>query len=113
MTRFSYDVLGRVVERRTGAMVTRLAYDAAGRVVAADDADSEIRLARDAAGRVVAETVNGRTVASSYSEQFGAITGRTWPSGASTSGRTTSPAGRPCWWPAGSTSGSPTTAHAR
>ncbi|SCF40122.1 RHS repeat-associated core domain-containing protein [Micromonospora matsumotoense] len=84
VTRFSYDVLGRVVERRTGATVTRLAYDAAGRVVAADDADSEIRLARDAAGRVVAETVNGRTVASSYSEQFGAITGRTRPSGAST-----------------------------
>ncbi|WP_157527156.1 DUF6531 domain-containing protein [Micromonospora rosaria] len=84
VTHLSYDVLGRMVERRTGKAVTRWTYDAAGRVVAADDADSTIQLERDAAGRVVSETVNGHTVAVSYSEQFGVVTARTRPSGAVT-----------------------------
>ncbi|WP_019901446.1 DUF6531 domain-containing protein [Salinispora arenicola] len=84
VTHFTYDLLSRVVERRTGAAVTRLAYDAAGRVVSATDTDSEVRLKRDAIGRVVAETVNGRTVSSSYNEQFGGVIARTRPSGSLT-----------------------------
>ncbi|MEU6073716.1 DUF6531 domain-containing protein [Micromonospora sp. NPDC047074] len=84
VTHFAYDLLGRVVERRTGTTVTRLTYDAADRIVSATDGDSEIRLERDAIGRVVAETVNGRTVSSSYDEQFGAVTALTRPSGAAT-----------------------------
>ncbi|GIM77861.1 hypothetical protein Aau02nite_78020 [Amorphoplanes auranticolor] len=84
VTSYTYDMLGQVIERRTGAAVTQYAYDAAGRVLGARDADSEIRLERDAAGRVIAETVNGNTVATTYSEQLGAVTARTRPSGAVT-----------------------------
>ncbi|WP_213453720.1 DUF6531 domain-containing protein [Rhizomonospora bruguierae] len=83
-TSYTYDLLGRVVERRTGTAVTRLVYDAAGRIVGASDSDSEIRLERDTEGRVVSETVNGRTVSTSYSERFGTVTLRTRPSGAVT-----------------------------
>ncbi|MGX4655166.1 DUF6531 domain-containing protein [Micromonospora sp. SCSIO 07396] len=84
VTHFGYDLLGRVVERRTGDAVTRLSYDPAGRIVSAVDVDSEIRLERDAIGRIIAETVNGRTVSSSYGDQFDAVTARTRPSGAAT-----------------------------
>jgi YD repeat-containing protein len=73
-----------VIERRTGTAVTQLAYDAAGLLVAARNADSEIQLERDVLGRVVSETVNGHTVATSYSERFGAVAARTRPSGAVT-----------------------------
>ncbi|MEU7977066.1 DUF6531 domain-containing protein [Micromonospora sp. NPDC049081] len=84
VTHFGYDLLGRVVERRTGDAVTRLTYDAADRLVSAVDADSEIRLERDTIGRIIAETVNGRTVTSSYGGQGDAVTARTRPSGAVT-----------------------------
>ncbi len=84
VTSYTYDLLGQVIERRTGTAVTRFAYDAAGRVVRAVDADSDIQLKRDALGRVVSETVNGRTVQTSYSEQFGTVAARSRPSGAVT-----------------------------
>jgi YD repeat-containing protein len=84
VTHYIYDLVGNRVERRSGDAVTRFTYDPAGRVLTATDADSQIRLERDALGRVVSETVNGYTVATSYSDRFGVVTARTRPSGAVT-----------------------------
>ncbi|MDX6517107.1 MAG: hypothetical protein QOH73_2773, partial [Gaiellaceae bacterium] len=84
VTHYTYDLVGNRIERRIGDAVTRFTYDPAGRVLTATDTNSEIRLERDALGRVISETVNGHTVATSYSDRFGTVTARTRPSGAVT-----------------------------
>ncbi|WP_406636509.1 RHS repeat-associated core domain-containing protein [Amycolatopsis sp. WGS_07] len=79
--RFSYDVLGKVVERRHGEIVTTFAYDLMGRMVEATNPDAQVTFRRDLDGRVLAETINGRTVASSY-DPLGRLVRRRTPSGA-------------------------------
>ncbi|WP_158887001.1 RHS repeat-associated core domain-containing protein, partial [Amycolatopsis anabasis] len=66
-TTFHRDVLGSLLERRTpeGAS-TRFEYDRVGRILRAVNDDAEVVFERDPLGRVLAETVNGRTVRSTY-----------------------------------------------
>ena len=80
-TTLGRDVLGRVIERRTGDWVCEFGYDPAGRVVAASTPDAEVRLRRDALGRVVSESVDGREVASRY-DLLGRRVWRRTPEGA-------------------------------
>ncbi|MBE8519441.1 type IV secretion protein Rhs [Amycolatopsis sp. H6(2020)] len=80
VTQFRRDTMGRIVERRCGDDVATFSYDAAGRLVRAVNAHAEVALDRDAAGRVLAETVNGRTVRSTY-DALGRRTHRRTPSG--------------------------------
>ncbi len=79
--RYHRDPLGDVVERRTGDTVARFEYDAEQRLVRATSDDVLLELERDPAGRVVAETVNGRTVRSTY-DTFGRRISRVTPTGA-------------------------------
>ncbi|GLZ01767.1 hypothetical protein Acsp02_90180 [Actinoplanes sp. NBRC 103695] len=46
-TRYIYDILGRVVERRTAGIVTLFEYDARGHVVSVVSPDAEVRFERD------------------------------------------------------------------
>ncbi|MCO1613333.1 DUF6531 domain-containing protein [Micromonospora sp. CPM1] len=82
VTHYRWDALGRVVERRVGDAVTRVEYDADGHVAAVLSPDAQVRFIRDADGRVVSETINGRTVRTSYTAS-GAVETRTTPSGRS------------------------------
>ncbi|MGW5081703.1 DUF6531 domain-containing protein [Micromonospora echinospora] len=82
VTRYLWDALGRVVERRVGDAVTRVEYDADGHVAAVTSPDAQVRFTRDAEGRVLSETINGRTVHTSYTDS-GAVATRTTPSGRS------------------------------
>ncbi|WBC01025.1 DUF6531 domain-containing protein [Micromonospora sp. WMMA1976] len=93
VTRYRWDALGRVVERRAGDAVTRVEYDADGHVAAVLSPDAQVRFTRDAEGRVLSETINGRTVHTSYTDS-GAVAARTTPSGRS-SRWTFDAAGRP------------------
>jgi RHS repeat-associated protein len=76
-----YDQLGRVVQRHSKGQATTFGYDEADRLVRATNADTDLVLVRDAVGRIVAETVNGRTLQSSY-DPLGRRTRRVTPSGA-------------------------------
>ncbi|MET0495257.1 MAG: DUF6531 domain-containing protein [Actinoplanes sp.] len=78
---YDYDALGRVVERQVGENITRLEYDAEGRVTSAVSPDAVVRFERDEQGRVIAETINGRTVRTSYHSESDAVATRTTPSG--------------------------------
>ncbi|MFD6259497.1 DUF6531 domain-containing protein [Micromonospora chalcea] len=82
VTHYRWDALGRVVERRVGDAVTRVEYDADGHVAAVTSPDAQVRFTRDAEGRVLSETINGRTVHTSYTDS-GAVATRTTPSGRS------------------------------
>ncbi|MEU3115935.1 DUF6531 domain-containing protein [Micromonospora chalcea] len=93
VTHYRWDALGRVVERRVGDAVTRVEYDADGHVAAVLSPDAQVRFTRDAEGRVLSETINGRTVHTSYTDS-GAVATRTTPSGRS-SRWTFDAAGRP------------------
>ncbi|MFF5494768.1 DUF6531 domain-containing protein [Streptomyces aquilus] len=78
---FSYDPLGRVTERRAGdGALTRFAYNHADQIVWARNDDAEVVIERDAVGRILAETVNGRTVTSTY-DRLGRRLERHTPSG--------------------------------
>jgi RHS repeat-associated protein len=77
----SYDLLGRTVSQVDDAgRETRFEYDAAGRLAAADTPDVTVAFERDSAGRVLAETVDGRTLRSSY-DLLGRRTSRLTPTG--------------------------------
>ncbi|MFC6881690.1 MULTISPECIES: putative adhesin [Actinomadura] len=78
---FRRDVLGNVVERRSGEQVTTFAYDAAGRLARAVNADSDLRFERDALGRVTAEICNGAALTTAYDAAGQRVRRRT-PSGA-------------------------------
>jgi RHS repeat-associated protein len=79
-TEYELDGRGNVTLRRTLDGETRYRYDAADRMVQAIGADAEIILERDEFGQVIAETVNGRTVHTSY-DVSGRVTGRLTPAG--------------------------------
>lgn len=75
------DPLGRPVEQRTSeGVLSTLGYDRAGWLVHAVNADGEVRFTRDPLGRVLTETVNGRTLTSTY-DPLGRRLTRTTPAG--------------------------------
>ncbi|GLP67965.1 hypothetical protein TUSST3_45870 [Streptomyces sp. TUS-ST3] len=80
---FSRDVLGRVIRKEAAGAVTTYAYDPSGALAEATGPDAVLRLHRDEAGRVLSETVNDRTLTCTYDE-LGRRTGRTTPTGATT-----------------------------
>ncbi|GLY89832.1 hypothetical protein Airi02_077610 [Actinoallomurus iriomotensis] len=82
-TRLIRNTLGDVVEKHTGDGVTVFAYDLAGRLIRAANDAADVHLTRDALGRVIAETVNGRTLASTY-DAAGRRVGRRTPVSAET-----------------------------
>ncbi|MDX6517106.1 MAG: hypothetical protein QOH73_2772, partial [Gaiellaceae bacterium] len=82
-THYSYDALRRVSERRVGDAVTRLQYDAQNRIAAVSSPDAVVTFERDEQGRVIAETINGRTVHTSYHDLLGTVEERVTPSGRS------------------------------
>jgi YD repeat-containing protein len=77
---FSHNVLGDLIERRHADGVARFEYDLGGRLVRATNAETELTLERDELGRILAETVNGRTLRSTF-DQLGRRTRRVTPSG--------------------------------
>ena len=83
VTRYAYDARGRVVERQTDTEQIRLEYNADGQVAAVISPDATVRFERDDAGRIVAESINGRTVRTTYHGELGAVESRTTPSGRS------------------------------
>ncbi|MGK5531096.1 polymorphic toxin type 30 domain-containing protein [Streptomyces sp. URMC 129] len=74
------DVLGNISEKRTADQSTQYTYDLAGRLLGASSPEAEVVIDRDRVGRVVAETVNGRTVRTTYNVLGRPLT-RTTPSG--------------------------------
>ncbi|MGA6162414.1 RHS repeat-associated core domain-containing protein [Amycolatopsis magusensis] len=80
VTEYAYDLLGNAIERRTPTGNTTYTYDPVGRLAAAANPDSVLIIERDEDGRVLAETVNGRTVSFSYTEDGRGMRRRT-PSG--------------------------------
>jgi RHS repeat-associated protein len=75
------DLAGRIVERRSGDLVSTFSYDGAGRVVRATGPDADVVLDRDTLGRVRTESINGRAIASRY-DLLGRRVWRRTPSGA-------------------------------
>ena len=80
-TQFRYDAMGNMVERRSGSVTARFTYDEIGQLVEGVDGESRVSFRRDPAGRVIAETINGRTMNSTYDAVGRRIRRRT-PSGA-------------------------------
>ncbi|MFD5780326.1 DUF6531 domain-containing protein [Streptomyces sp. NPDC126933] len=78
--RFDRDLLGRVVGKDVEGAVTRFSYDLAGRLTRAAGPGAELSYRRDVMGRVLAETCNGRTLTFGYDE-LGRPTQRTTPTG--------------------------------
>ena len=78
---FTRDLLGNVVEQRSGDAVTTFEFDRAGKVARACGPDAELSFEYDAQGRVTAETCNGRTVSSIY-DVLGRRIRRRTPAGA-------------------------------
>ena len=79
---YRHDSLGNTVEQRIGADAATFDYDGDW-LVGAANSDADVRFERDALGRVVAETVNGRTVHTTY-DRIGRRLRRRTPSGAET-----------------------------
>ncbi len=80
-TSYVRNLIGDVVERRTPDGTTTFGYDEVGRLVTAANGHTEVRLRYDAGSRVVEETVNGRTIQSTY-DVLGRCVRRVTPSGA-------------------------------
>jgi RHS repeat-associated protein len=78
--RFAHNLVGDLVERRYQDGVATFEYDLGGRLVRATNADTEVVVERDAVGRILAETVNGRTLRSTF-DQLGRRTRRVTPAG--------------------------------
>ncbi|MGH3468692.1 MAG: RHS repeat-associated core domain-containing protein, partial [Thermocrispum sp.] len=78
---FTRDPLGNVVEKQAGDAVTTFEFDPAGRMLRASSPEVELLMQRDPLGRVLAESVNGRTVRSTY-DALGRRVSRRTPSGA-------------------------------
>nr|WP_306335047.1 DUF6531 domain-containing protein [Streptomyces sp. KL118A] len=81
---FAYDVLDRLVRKESAEAVTTFAYDLFGNLVAAAGPDCRLALERDRSGRLLAETVDGRSLTYAY-DAAGRRTGRTTPTGATSS----------------------------
>lgn len=80
-TSYRHNPLGDVIERTADGTVATFSYDAAQRLIRATNGDVLLELERDTSGRVIAETINGRTVRSTY-DTFGRRTSRLTPTGA-------------------------------
>jgi YD repeat-containing protein len=66
VTAFVHDDLGNVTKTISESGTAEFAYDPMGRVLRAANPDAEVIFERDLLGRVLRETVNGRTVGSTY-----------------------------------------------
>lgn len=77
-----HDSLGNTVEQRAGADVATFDYQGEW-LMGAANSDADVRFERDAVGRIVAETVNGRTVHTTY-DRVGRRVRRRTPTGALT-----------------------------
>ncbi|MBK0867695.1 RHS repeat protein [Saccharopolyspora sp. HNM0986] len=80
-TTFTRDLLGQVTERRNSDAVATFCYDQAGRLREATNPHARVLFDRDPLGRVLAETINDRTLTSTY-DALGRRTRRVTPSGA-------------------------------
>ncbi|GAA2215818.1 hypothetical protein GCM10009850_112860 [Nonomuraea monospora] len=78
---YKRDVLGQVVEQRSGDRVTTFAYDLAGRLTHAANPETDLRLVRDDRGRITEEICDGRSLVSVYDGAGRRVLRRT-PSGA-------------------------------
>ncbi|RNG30509.1 putative T7SS-secreted protein [Streptomyces botrytidirepellens] len=78
---FERDATGRIVRKDAAGQVTTYSYDPVGRLATAFGPDGEAVFRRDAAGRLTSELVGGRTLTHTY-DALGRRTGRTTPSGA-------------------------------
>ncbi|WP_329286238.1 DUF6531 domain-containing protein [Streptomyces sp. NBC_00691] len=79
-TGYRYDSVGNLVEKDIAGHLVHYAHDADGRLLRAESPESVLEYAYDAVGRVVAETVDGRTVATTCDAAGRRLT-RTTPSG--------------------------------
>ncbi|MFI8266251.1 putative T7SS-secreted protein [Streptomyces sp. NPDC085665] len=90
---FEYNALGQVVRKDAAGVVTTFEYDVFDELAVATTPDVTLTRLRDRHGRLVSETVDGRELTFAY-DVLGRRTGRTTPSGA-TSSWTYDPVGRP------------------
>ncbi|MFH9689208.1 DUF6531 domain-containing protein [Streptomyces sp. NPDC017413] len=79
--RYERDLAGRVTAKDADGSVTRFAYDIHGRLASATGPDSELSYVRDSSGRVLREVCDGRELVNTYDET-GRRTRRVTPSGA-------------------------------
>lgn len=78
---YERDLAGRVTAKDADGSVTRFAYDIHGRLASAAGPDSELSYVRDSSGRVLREVCDGRELVNTYDET-GRRTRRVTPSGA-------------------------------
>ncbi|MER7198490.1 type IV secretion protein Rhs [Streptomyces sp. CB01635] len=81
---FERNELGRTTRKDAAGRVTTYAYDLTDQLAQATDPDATLTLLRDRHGRLRSETVNGRVLTYAYDE-LGRRTGRTTPTGATSS----------------------------
>ncbi|MFE4675050.1 putative T7SS-secreted protein [Streptomyces sp. NPDC056721] len=81
---FERNELGQTTRKDAEGRVTTYAYDLADQLAQATAPDATLTLLRDRHGRLRSETVNGRVLTYTYDEQ-GRLTGRTTPTGATSS----------------------------
>ncbi|MDX2620687.1 DUF6531 domain-containing protein [Streptomyces sp. NPDC006682] len=79
--RYERDTAGRVTAKDADGAVTRFTYDIHGRLASATGPDTELSYVRDGSGRVLSETCDGRTLTNTYDET-GRRLRRVTPSGA-------------------------------
>ncbi|MFF9918606.1 DUF6531 domain-containing protein [Streptomyces globisporus] len=79
--RYERDLAGRATAKDADGSVTRFAYDIRGRLASAAGPDSELSYVRDSSGRVLREVCDGRELVNTYDET-GRRTRRVTPSGA-------------------------------
>ncbi|MFE2882549.1 putative T7SS-secreted protein [Streptomyces sp. NPDC059272] len=80
---FDRNELGQVTRKNAAGQVTTYAYDMTDGLAQATGPDTTLTILRDRHGRVRSETVDGRELAFTYDE-FGRRTGRTTPTGGTT-----------------------------
>lgn len=79
--RYTRDTAGRVTAKDADGTVTRFTYDVHGRLASATNPDTELSYVRDSSGRVLREICDGRELSNTYDEA-GRRTRRVTPSGA-------------------------------
>ncbi|MFE2451122.1 DUF6531 domain-containing protein [[Kitasatospora] papulosa] len=79
--RYERDTAGRVTAKDAHGAVTRFTYDIHGRLASATGPDTELSYVRDSSGRILSETCDGRTLTNTYDETGRRIR-RVTPSGA-------------------------------
>ncbi|WP_405991252.1 putative T7SS-secreted protein [Streptomyces sp. NBC_00986] len=80
---FDRNALGQVTRKNAAGQVTTYAYDMTDQLAQATGPDTALTILRDRHGRVRSETVDGRELTYAYDE-FGRRTGRTTPTGGTT-----------------------------